>query len=193
MPRPYRHPAYQLDMNFPVDYADSAPLVDYLKQTRDGFVNVSQMPGSTGLPYALDITSTEYRSGAAPAGTQSVVLEIYQNVGGAHPLTWYQAFNYNLATRQPITFQTLFVPDSKPLEVILPIVQREVDQQLGSPIEISQGAGLDPSHYENFALTDDEVIFFFGQGDLLPSAAGAVSARVPRSAIASMLAPMPAA
>ena len=42
--------AYVVDMSFPVDYPDPAPMVDYLKQTRDGFVNVSQMPGSTGLP-----------------------------------------------------------------------------------------------------------------------------------------------
>ena len=26
---------------------------------------------------------------------------------------------------------------------------------------------MDPSHYQNFAITDDAVIFFFGQGELL--------------------------
>lgn len=185
--------AYMVDMVFPVDYADSQPMIDYLKQTRDGFINVSQMPGSTGLPYALDVTSEEYRSGRAPGGTQSVALKIYQNVGGAHPLTWYEAFNYNLDTRQPITFDTLFTAGSKPLPVILPIVQKDVDKQLGSQVEISPGVGLDPSHYQNFALTDDDVIFYFGQGELLPSAAGPVSVHVPRSAVASMLAPLPAA
>src|SRR5438270_767098 len=83
--------AYALDIGFPTDYPDTGPLVDYIRQTRDGFVNVSQMPGSTGQPYALDITAQQYQS----AQTQSVVLKLYQNVGGAHPLTWYKAFNYN--------------------------------------------------------------------------------------------------
>ncbi|HEY7050794.1 MAG TPA: esterase [Mycobacterium sp.] len=183
---------YSVDINFPVGYPDTGPLTDYVRQTRDGFVNVSQMPGSASLPYALDITSEQYQSGQPPQGTQSVVLKIYQNVGGAHPLTWYKSFTYNLATRQPITFDTLFTPGSKPLPVILPIVQREIDKELGSGVQIPLGDGLDPSHYQNFAITDDELIFFFGQNELLPSAAGAQDAHVPRSAVASMLAPLPA-
>ena len=184
--------AYTLDITFPVDYADAAPMMDYLKQTRDGFVNVSQTSGSTNLPYALGITSEQYGSGPTPQGTQSVVLKIYQNLGGAHPLTWYQAFNYNLGTRQPITFDTLFNPGSNPLPVILPIVQQQIDKQLGSRVTISQGDGLNPAHYQNFALTDVDLIFYFGQGELLPSSAGAQAAHVPRSSVASMLAPLPA-
>jgi Protein of unknown function (DUF3298) len=182
--------AYTIDIAFPVDYPDSQPMIDYLRQTRDGFVNVSQMPGSTGLPYVLAITSEEYRSGHAPGGTSSVVLKIYQNVGGAHPLTWYKAFNYNLDTRQPITFDTLFTAGSRPLPVILPIVEKDIDKQLGTDVTISDGLG--PSHYQNFAITDDELIFYFDQGDMLPSAAGALAVHVPRSAVASMLAPLPA-
>jgi hypothetical protein len=165
-------------------------MIDYLRQTRDGFVNVSQMPGSTGLPYVLAITSEEYRSGRAPGGTQSVALKIYQNVGAAHPLTWYKAFNDNLDTHQPITFDTLFTPGSKPLPVILPIVQKDIDKQIGADVTISDGLG--PSHYQNFAITDADLIFFFDQGDMLPPAAGALAVHVPRSAIASMLAPLPA-
>lgn len=181
--------AYTLDIAFPVDYPDAQPMIDYLKQTRDGFVNVSQIPGSTGLPYALAITSEEYRSGRAPGGTQSVALKIFQNVGGAHPLTWYKAFNYNLDTHQPITFDTLFLPGSKPLPVILPIVQKDANKQLGTDVTISDGLGA--SHYQNFAITDDDLIFFFDQRDMFVSAAGAIAVHVPRSAVASMLAPLP--
>jgi hypothetical protein len=180
--------AYMVDIVFPTDYADPEPMIDYLRQTRDGFVNVSGMPGSTGLPYALDVTSELFHSGQPPGGTQSTALKIYQNVGGPHPLTWYKAFNYNLATRQPITFDTLFLPGSKPLPAILPTVQKAIDTQLGSHVTIS--GGLDPSQYQNFALTDDELIFFFGQGDMLPSAAGALAVHLPRASVAPMLAPL---
>lgn len=180
--------AYMVDIVFPLDYADADPVLDYLRQTRDGFVNVSGMPGSTGLPYALDVTSELFHSGQPPGGTQSTVLKIYQNVGGPHPLTWYKAFNYNLVTHQPITFDTLFLPGSKPLPAILPAVQKGVDTQLGSHAPIS--GGLDPSQYQDFALTDDELIFFFGQGDLLPSAAGALAVHLPRASVAPMLAPI---
>jgi hypothetical protein len=103
-------------------------------------------------------------------------------------LTWYKAFNYNLTTHQPITFDTLFIPGSKPLPAILPAVQKAVDTQLGSHVKLS--GGLDPSHYQNFALTDDELIFYFDQGDMLPSAAGALTVHLPRASIAPMLAPL---
>jgi hypothetical protein len=179
---------YMVDMAYPTDYADPAPLIDYLRQTRDGFVNVSGMPGSTGLPYALDITSESFHSGPPPGGTQSTALKIYQNVGGPHPLTWYKAFNYNLSTHQPITFETLFAPGSNPLAVILPALQKAVDTQLGSHVTISDG--LNPSHYQNFALTDDELILYVSQGDMLPSAAGALAVHLPRALVAPLLAPL---
>ena len=116
------------------------------------------------------------------------MFEVYQNVGGAHPQTWYKTFNYNVATRAPITFDTLFKPGSKPLDVIFPIVQRELQKQSGVEQAITPAVGLDPAHYQNFAITDDSVIFFFGQGELLPEAAGASQANVPRSAVAALLA-----
>ncbi|OBC03191.1 hypothetical protein A5784_14895 [Mycobacterium sp. 852013-50091_SCH5140682] len=179
--------SYTLDFTFPVDYPDQQPVTDYLTQTRDGFVNVSQMPGSRDQPYVLDARGTRYTSGLPPR-TQSLVFEVYQNVGGTHPQTWYKAFNYNLVTRAPITFATLFKPGSKPLDVIFPIVQRQLQKQSGVEQAIPSSAGLDPTHYQNFAITDDAVIFFFGQGELFAETAGATQASVPRDALADLLA-----
>lgn len=182
------NPTYTLDITFPVGYPDPQPLTDYLVQTRDGFVNVSDMPGSRNLPYVLDAKGTGYHSGSQSGGTQSVVFEVYQNVGGAHPQTWYKAFNYNLGTHAPITFDTLFKPNTKPLDVIYPIVQRSLQQQTGVEHAILPGDGLNAANYQNFALTDDAVIFFFGQGELMPEAAGVTEASVPRSELAGLLA-----
>lgn len=171
-------PTYTMDVRFPTDYADEQSVQDYLAQSRDGFVNVAQ-PGSRNLPYEMDVTAQSFSS----AQTQSVVLKLFQDVGGAHPTTWYKAFTYNLGQRKPVTFDTLFAPGAKPLAIIFPIVQRELERQTGLTGVISTGDGMDPSHYQNFAVTDDAVIFFFGQGELLPSDAGATSASVPRNAL----------
>jgi hypothetical protein len=179
---------YTLEFSFPVDYPDQQAIADYVTQTREGFTNVAEMPGSRDLPYEMDATGTGYRSGQPPNGTQSVVFEIYQDVGGLHPQTWFKAFNYDLDKRAPITFDTLFKPGTKPLDVIYPIVERELQKQSGQPDAILPGNGLDPEYYQNFAITDDAVIFFFGQGELLPEAAGATQASVPRVALAPMLA-----
>ena len=175
---------YTLDMRFPVDYPDQQTLTSYVVQNRDGFMTVAKSPGTRDMPYEMDATSEQHRSGQASTGTQSVVLKIYQDLGGPQPSTWYQSFNYNLATRKPITFDTLFAPNSKPLDAVFPIVQRDLEHQTGVPaFLISPGSGLDPAHYQNFAITNDEVIFYFAPGELLPVSAGATSVKVPRNAI----------
>lgn len=177
-------PAYRLDLRFPVDYPDQPALTDYVVQNRDGFLTVAKSPGSRGVPYQMDATAEQHRSGQPPKETRSVVLKIFEDLGGPQPSTWYKAFNYDLAQRRPLTFDALFAPGSKPLDAIYPIVQRELERQTGLPaILIPPGAGQDPSHYQNFAVTDDELIFYFAPGELLPLSAGATSARVPRSAI----------
>lgn len=176
-------PSYTMDVRFPTTYADEQAVVDYVTQSRDGFINVAQTPDSRNLPYEMDITTQSFASGSPTAGTQSVVLKLFQDVGGAHPTTWYKAFSYDLGGHKPLQFDMLFAPDTKPLTAIFPLVQRDLERQTGLTSVIATSDGLDPSHYQNFAITDDAVIFFFGQGELLPSDAGATSVSVPRTAI----------
>ncbi|QUR66824.1 esterase [Mycobacterium spongiae] len=177
---------YTLDMRFPVDYPDQQALTDYVTQNRDGFVNVAKGSPGRDQPYQMEATSEQYSSGQPPEGTRSVVLKFFQDLGGARPFTWYQAFNYDLAGKRPITFDTLFAPSTgqpKPLDAIFPIVQRDLERQTGLGITILPSTGLDPAHYENFAITDSDVIFYFAEGELLPFFAGARQARVPRTDI----------
>jgi hypothetical protein len=177
---------YTLDMNFPVDYPDQQALTDYITQNRDGFINVAQSSGRRDQPYQMDATTEQHTAGQPPRSTRSVVLKLFQDLGGAHPSTWYKAFNYNLGTNQPITFDTLFAPNTSPLDSIFPIVQRDLERQTGVGVPILPSTGLDSSHYQNFAITDDQLIFYFAQGEMLPSFSGATQASVARSAIPAL-------
>jgi len=179
---------YTLELTFPTDYPDQQALTDYITQNRDGFVNVAQ--GSVGQgsggrdqPYQMDATTEQHNSGQPPHSTRSVVLKFFQNLGGAHPSTWFKAFNYNLGTNQPITFDNLFAPGVAPLDSIFPIVQRDLAHQNALGAAILPSTGLDPSHYQNFAITDDQLIFYFAQGEMLPAVAGPTQVQVPRNAI----------
>lgn len=174
---------YKLDMTFPVDYPDQHALDQYISQNRDGFVNVAETSGSRDQPYQMEVTSEQYHSGRPPGGTRSVVLKVFEDVGGPRPSTSYKSFNYDLEPPKTITFDTLFDPKSKPLDAIYPVVQRELGRQSGLGAAILPGSGLDSSHYQNFAITDDDLIFYFAPGELLPPFAGASQVRVPRSAI----------
>jgi Protein of unknown function (DUF3298) len=180
-------PTYMLSMAFPVDYPDEQALTDYITQNRDGFVNVAQASGGRDAgrdqPYQMEATTEQHSSGQPPHNTRSVVLKFFQDVGGARPSTWYKAFNYNLGTKQPITFDNLFAPGTTPLDAIFPLVQRDLQRQNALGAAILPSTGLDPSHYQNFAITDDQLIFYFAQGEMLPAYAGASQAQVPRNAI----------
>ncbi|MGI9125156.1 MAG: esterase [Mycobacterium sp.] len=172
-------PAYTMDVTFPLGYPDEQAIVDYLSQTREGFVNVTQTPDSRNLPYEMDVTAESFAS----AQTRSVVLTLFQDIGSAHPTTWYKSFTYDVNRGRPVTFDTLFAPDATPMEAIFPIVRDQLESSTGLAGSVSPGDGMDPSHYQNFAVTDDAVIFFFGRAELLPSYAGETSVKVPRSAL----------
>lgn len=177
-------PGYTIDMTFPTDYPDQRALSDLLIRERDRFVQAVTGPDQPPNPKALDIKATTYRS-AADGGTASLVLEEYGNYGGAHPVTFYNALNYDVATKTPITFETLFKPGSDPVAVLDPIVKAEFEKRLqGLPIDDNLAGD---KTYQSFALTDDAVIFFIDQGAWAVSAAGAQQFSIPRSELASIL------
>ena len=169
-------PAYTLDIAYPVDYPDEQAVVDYVKQTRDGFLNVAKMPGSRDMPYEMDTTATEYNSAVPPRGTQSVVFKTYQNVGGAHPQTFYKSFNWDQGlaqahhVRQPVPRGHRAVPGD-----LADGAGRAGRSSRASRWRSRPAAGLDPTKYQNFAITDDALIFFFSQGEMMPESAGALA------------------
>jgi hypothetical protein len=179
---------YSLNISYPVGYPDASAVFDYVKETRDGFLNVAKTPDLRTMPYELDTTETEFSSTVPPRGTQSVVFKTYQGVGGAHPTTFYKSFNWDQVLKKPITIDTLFKQGTAPFPIILPLVQSEVDKQLGQSVAIDASSGLDPTKYQNFAITNDQLIFFFSQGDVLPEAAGAVQVAIPRGPVDAMIA-----
>lgn len=179
-------PSVDIDMVFPADVPQEQAIVDYLTTVQNDF-SADEQTGTLDDPapqQALDVTSAGYTS----AATRTVVLDVYRNSGGAHPMTWYKAFPISTATNAPITFDQLFRPGSAPLETIMPIVARQLSDQAGTPVTLDPKVGLDPANYQEFALTDDAVVFFFGNDQLQP-ATGSFEVSVPRSAVAAMLRP----
>ena len=138
------------------------------------------------MPKALDIKSQTFRSGAPDSGTESLVFEEYVNFGGAHPVTNYDALNFDLGKKAPITFETLFKPGSDPVAVLDPLVNAELAKALPGADIPDNPVGADM--YKNFALTDDAVLFFLSQGQWALSAGGPQTISIPRTELASILA-----
>jgi hypothetical protein len=186
------HPRSSVDIEFPANTPLEQGIVDFATKTYNDYYATeapTRANPNPDFPSELKVTGTAYTSGAAPTGTQTVVLKTFQNISDtAHPMTWYKAFPYNNATKAPITFDTLFTPGAKPLDVILPIVNQQISASAGEPFEADPAAGYDPANYQNFAVTDDAVVFFFDK-DELRAATSDFQVSVPRSAIAPMLSP----
>jgi hypothetical protein len=177
-------PTYTLGMSIPLDYPDQQAVFEYLTQDRADFVDWIAKFGGQGAThqYMHDVTAKTYRS----SGTQSLVLTINDDTGLSHedhPGTSYQAFNYDLSKQTPITFDTLFKPGANPLQMLNPIVQRELGKNSYAPVH-----DLDATTYRNFAITDDAVIFFFGEDQVVADNAGPHRISVPRSELAALLA-----
>jgi Protein of unknown function (DUF4232) len=183
---------YTIDMKFPVDYPDQRAVADFLEGERDRFVDYVKKFPPNGIPdtYVLDIKGAEYRSGAADSGTQSLVFDVDSNTGIAHqghPDTNYQVFNYDLGKHAPITIDTLFTPGVDPLPVLSAAAEPKLQKHFGSDVlSALHDAGL--KAYQNFAITDDSVLFFFGESQLLVSNMGPAQVAVSRGQLETMLA-----
>ena len=179
-------PNYTIDMSFPVDYPDQGAVADVLTNQRDQFIELVEEPLVRDVPKALDIKSQTFRSGTPTSGTESLVFEEYNNFGGAHPVPNYEALNFDLGKKAPITFDTLFKPGSDAVAVLDPLVQAELTNQLPGATVGDNPVGAEM--YNNFALTDDAVLFFISQGQWTISAAGPQTVSIPRAELASILA-----
>jgi hypothetical protein len=111
------------------------------------------------------------------------VLSIDNDTGAVHqghPGTSFKTFTFDLDKHVPVTFDTLFTPAARPLDVLTPIVRRELH---------APRLELLPSDFRNFAITDDAVIFFFGEGQLIPGENnGPHQISVPRSELVPLIA-----
>ncbi|MEE6167048.1 MULTISPECIES: esterase [unclassified Mycolicibacterium] len=175
-------PDYTLDISFPVGYPDPEPVQDFVTHTRAEWVTAAEDdPMRNPGRHVLAISGTAYQT----ATTQSLVFALSSDFG-AHPVGTFRAFNYDVTQSVPITLATLFRPGTNVAQLLAPIVKRELgDRAAEGPDWIS---GLDDTAYQNFALTDDAVIFFFAQGLLLPQVDGPQRISVPRAELASVLA-----
>jgi hypothetical protein len=178
-----RTETYSIDMSYPLDYPDQGALTDYLTRDRDQFVDFVATIAPQDRTYDYGISPHSYSSGTADSGTASVVLARYGDTG-AHPVTSFKAFNYDLGAHAAIALETLFAPGADPVAVLDPIVQREMDKRWRGYEGPTPQNTLGDRVYRNFAITDDAVIFFIGQGMWLPEVAGPQEVTVPRTALA---------
>ena len=198
--------AYSIEMRFGVDYPDGRAVGAYVRRLRDDFVNAALAPGAKNLPYQMFVGLQTFKSGqplrVVPSlgqrfpgaqaygepwqGTETMVLKNVQrlDIDSVPPRSRYKTFTFDHNKNRALNFGDLFSADSKGLEAMYPYVAADVErQQLGRHYKLSPKDGMDPALFQNFAITDDALIFFTDQGRLVPDEAGDIQIEVPRIGI----------
>ena len=167
------------------------------------------MPSAQNLPYKLYIAFDYYSSGQRlstneaelgygepPHGTQSLVLKVSPTIDGVPLPTTFKSFTYNLNQNRPVTFNNLFAPGTNPMDAILSGGGSRPGKGSNTPgiSNLRRTSGRTRPDYQNFAITDDAVIFYFAEGEMTTlREAGTVDATVPRAALPPLqIQPQPA-
>jgi hypothetical protein len=174
---------YTIDITYPLDFPDRKAVSDFVSTDREEFLDWVARFGSDGrgMPYIFTVDAKTYQS--AQPNTTTLVLSVDNGTGYAHeghPVTSFKAFTVDLATQAPVTLDTLFTSVPDVIRVVEPLVRKSYD---------APALELLASDCQNFALTDDAVIFFFGEGQLIPmDNTGPRSISVPRNELAPLIA-----
>lgn len=187
----------EVRIDYPLDLATAYPVVEnavdsILAKERAAFLEpiadpefVNYSPG----PLTLDI---QYETVGFSPDHLSLNLIIYTFSGGAHGMTYFETFTFDLVNDVELTLDDIFLPDTAYLEVIAPMAIAALTEQLGDmsdPDWIEMGAGPFPENYVNWMLTPDALVFIFEPYQVAAYAAGPQRVTIPLTALQDILAP----
>ena len=187
----------EINIQYPMEFGDT-PLIT---STIDSFVgslstefltiymdSYTTIP-TVSFPWVLDATYTVYQHSDQIV---TIAYSGYQYTGGAHGFDFMRTFTFDLKTGTQIELMDMFQEEFNPFWTIAPIVEMDLQDQLGDLSDndwIHDGTGEDPSNYQNFAVTEDELIFFFPSYQVAAYAAGPQEVRIPLEDLNVILAP----
>ena len=125
--------------------------------------------------------SVSYEVTAADKDFISVLFSFYEYLGGAHPNTTTESFNYDLNRNAPLSLADLFTPNSNYLKVISDYTIKELKLDTVSGVE--NGAGPKIENFHSWNITPAGLKITFDPYQVGPYAAGAHEVVVPYSVL----------
>ena len=185
-----------ISMDYPLELAQNglvASIIDpFFETTKDDFLAQLQGRFIFGEQYGSSILDISYEEFWYSDDIVSLVFDIFEYPGGIHGYTLFQTYMFNLNTQKVLTLNDLFLPDGDPFAVIAPSVEAKLTEQLGVWANFSRietGTGNDPENYRAFALDQDALLFYFGDYQVAPYAAGPQTVTIPLTDLSTILAP----
>jgi Protein of unknown function (DUF3298)/Deacetylase PdaC len=126
--------------------------------------------------------SVSYEVTAANKDFISVMFSFYEYLGGAHPNTITESFNYDLNRNAPVSLADLFTPNSNYLKVISDYAIKEL-KKLDTVSGVENGAGPKIENFHSWNITPAGLKITFDPYQVGPYAAGAHEVVVPYSVL----------
>jgi hypothetical protein len=126
--------------------------------------------------------SVSYEITAANKDFISVLFSFYEYLGGAHPNTITESFNYDLNRNAPVSLADLFTPNSNYLKVISDYAIKEL-KKLDTVSGVENGAGPKIENFHSWNITPAGLKITFDPYQVGPYAAGEHKVVVPYSVL----------
>jgi Protein of unknown function (DUF3298)/Deacetylase PdaC len=133
----------------------------------------SQPPNSLSVSYEVTAAGKDFIS---------VLFSFYEYLGGAHPNTTTESFNYDLNRNAPLNLADLFTPNSNYLKVISDYAIKEL-KKLDTVSGVENGAGPKIENFHSWNITPIGLKITFDSYQVGPYAAGAHEVIVPYSVL----------
>lgn len=175
------HP-YQLRVYYPVtNYPTFNQAID--TRIKSHIENFKKEIASSGVQfnqsYTLDILYREFQKDSYI----SYVFTIFQDTGGAHPISFYDTISYDIETNQIVTIEDLLKENPKFLEIVSKNVREQLskNQKVVSYDMMMEGTLPKIDNFKTFAMTEDGYLFFFSPYQVAPYSSGKFQVLVPYS------------
>jgi Protein of unknown function (DUF3298)/Deacetylase PdaC len=178
----------QVSVDYPLELTQQSDLVastvdDVIKKAKDEImtsVSGDFIPGSG--QYALDIT---YDTVTHSDNIYTLVLTVYQFMGGAHGSTSILPYTFDLKNNKVLTLDDLFINTADALKLIEPLAQDAIKTAIGADMVqddmLTAGTAPTVDNYQFFSLDKDSITFYFQQYQVAPYAAGIQTVTIPLS------------
>ncbi|WP_438311373.1 polysaccharide deacetylase family protein [Sporosarcina sp. FA9] len=164
----------------------------YVNNAKQNYLNTMQNNMLLGLKSAGEL-NISFETFPHYSGNYSFVMVVANNYGSVRGMTEIRSFHLNPISGEAIEIQDIFYHDQKRLELVSESVRSLLfnDPALKNVLFLEEAnINTEPvwENFNNFAITNDEIIFYFPELKLAPQSAGMPITAVPLREIDKVLA-----
>jgi hypothetical protein len=185
----------EIDIKYPLEVT-TYPFVEqtadaFLADTRNQYISDFASMGADIYSPASWGLYIDYEISQFSPDVLSLKFTISDYTGGAHGNSYFQTYTFDLTQNRVLALGDLFQPGTDILGTLAPIVQQELNAEMGAyadPQWIQDGtSSLDA--YTSFTVTPDALVFYFAPYQVAAYAAGPQTVQIPLAQISGVLAP----